>query len=83
MTPGGWSERGGGAHPGSDVAAPLRQHHIPEGTWCMVSSSCPGAAALSLVVNVGMQGQGGLVPPQGGTATQSSMGGRGGSTNKH
>lgn len=27
----------GGPHPGSDATAPLRQHHFPEDTWCMVS----------------------------------------------
>lgn len=57
----GW----GGAHPGSDAADPLHQHHIPEVPGACCHSACPGAA-LSLVVSVGMQGQERLtVPPRG------------------
>lgn len=53
---------------------PFRQRHIPEAPGACCHSACPGAAALSLVVSVGMQGQGWLmVPPSGGTATQSSL----------
>lgn len=58
----GWDGRGVGTGR-KWRCRPHRQHHIPEAPAACCPSAWPGAGALSLVVSVGMQGEGRLMPP--------------------